>query len=104
GDGKGGGRVGGPQVGGEGGAGQHGGTHHQRRRTTRAATGEEQVILPDQMLGIRPGRLRTHRKAQRRRWAPFRATTMHQYFSATNFLPVNDAVSSTACPLACRDR
>src|SRR5262249_49505678 len=43
-----------------------------RRSTARAATGEEPVILPDQMLGIRPGRLRTHRKAQRPAMGAFR--------------------------------
>ena len=53
------------------------------------------------MRGIRPGSPRTRRKAQRPAMGAFRAATMHQYFSATNFLPVNDAESSTACPLAC---
>src|SRR5262249_41847273 len=57
-------------------------------------TGEEQVILPDQMLGIRPDWLRMHRKAQRPAMGAFRAATMHQYFSAINFLPVSDAMSS----------
>src|SRR5262249_24319078 len=82
-------------AGGEGAAGQHRGTHHQRRRTARALTGEQPVILPEPMLGIRPDWLRMHRKAQRPAMGAFRAATMHQYFSATNFLPVSDAMSSS---------
>src|SRR6516164_9238535 len=46
------------------------------------------------MLGIRPDWLRMYRKAQRPAMGAFRAATMHQYFSATNFLPVSDAMSS----------
>src|SRR5215470_19828542 len=46
------------------------------------------------MLGIRPDWLRMHRKARRPAMGAFRAATMHQYFSATNFLPVSDAMSS----------
>ena len=49
------------------------------------------------MLGIRPGWLRTHRKAQRPAMGAFRVVDKHHYRSATNSLPVNDAVSSTAC-------